>query len=269
MKKNKKIDLKILIFIPILTALTSLFYRENFLISTILFFGAPALYLAVRHKNALKKTCIFSLLFSVPLTFIFDYLIAKDQGWYIVNSIFPFRIFNIVVVEQFIWAFLWVFYIVIFYEYFLDKQQKRSIFSFFSTKNAVITKQMEYFALFIFALLLFFIFFAFFSPTYLRIDYSYLVLGTIFGIIPLSIFLFKFPNFFVRFSKATLYFIFLAFVIEYVGLKFNHWTFPGTHFIGMTNFFGFLIPYEEIMIYFVLSTPVVLSYYEFFDDDRR
>jgi hypothetical protein len=128
---------------------------------------------------------------------------------------------------------------------------------------------MEHFALFMFALLSFFIFFAYFSPTFLKIDYSYLALGTIFGIIPLSIFLFKFPNFSVRFSKATLYFLFLAFVIEYVGLKLNHWTFPGTHFIGMASFFGFLIPYEEIMIYFVLSTPAVLSYYEFFDDDRR
>lgn len=164
---------------------------------------------------------------------------------------------------------MWILYIVIFYEHFLDKQQKRSIFSFFSTKNEAITKPMEYFALFLFALLLFFIFFAFFSPTYLRVDYSYLALGTIFGIIPLSVFLFKFPNFSVRFSKATLYFIFLAFVIEYVGLKLNHWTFPGTHFVGMANFFGFLIPYEEIMIYFILSTPAILSYYEFFDDDRR
>lgn len=269
MKKNKKIDLAVLIFIPILTALVSLAYKENFLVSTILFFGAPSLYLALRHKNALKKTLLFSLLFSVPLTFIFDYLIAKDKGWHIVSTVFSFRIFNIVVVEQFIWAFLWIFYIVIFYEYFLDKQEKRSIFSFFSKTKAIITKPMEYFALLLFTLLLFFIFIAFFSPTYLKIDYSYLALGTIFGIIPLSIFLFKFPNFSVRFSKATLYFVFLAFIIEYVGLKLNQWTFPGNHFVGMVSFFGFAVPYEEILIYFILSTPAVLSYYEFFDDDRR
>ncbi len=268
-KKNKKIDLLILIFIPILTAFVLLFYRENFLISTILFFGTPSLYLAVRHKKALKKTFIFSLLFSVPLTFIFDYLIAKDKGWHIVSSILPFRIFGIVAFEQFIWAFLWVFYIVIFYEYFLDKQEKRSIFSFLFTKSETITRPMEYFALVLFTLLLFFTFFAFFCPTYLKIDYAYLVLGTIFGIIPLSIFLFKFPNFSVRFLKATFYFFFLALIIEYVGLKLNHWIFPGSNFIGVENFFGFMIPYEEIMIYFVLSTPIVLSYYEFFDDDRR
>jgi len=269
MKKNKKIDLLVLIFIPIFAASASLFYGVNFFVSTLLLFGVPSLYLAFRHKTALKKTFLFALLCSIPLTFMVEYLIVQDKCWYIVNSIFSFRIFDIIVIEQFVWGFLWIFYIVIFYEYFLDKQERRSIFSFFLKTNVAITKRMEYFALSLFTILLFFIFFAIFSPTFLKINYSYLALATILIIIPLSIFLFKFPNFIIRFSKITIYFFLLALVVEYVGLKLNHWIFPGTHYLGIMNFFGYSIPYEEALIYFVLSTPAVLSYYEFFDDDRR
>jgi len=269
MKKNKKIDLIILIFIPILTALISLCCQINFLVSTILFFGAPSLYLILRHKSALKKTFLFSLLFSIPSTFLFDYFIVKDGGWYITNTIFPARIFNVVAIEQFIWGFLWFFYVIMFYEYFLDKQEQKSIFSFFSKTNTIITKRMKYFSIFLFTILLFLILFIYCNHTLLTINYSYLVLGTIFLIIPLSIFLFLFPNFLVKFSLITIYFFFLAIIIEYVGLKLNHWTFPGTHVLGMTSFFGFLIPYEEVVLYFVLLTPALLSYYEFFDDDRQ
>jgi hypothetical protein len=269
MKKKKIIiDLFIVMVIPVLAATISLFFRANFLISTILFFGIPSLYLVYRG-GAFKKTFIFSLFFSTPLTFIFDYLIAKDNGWYIKNTIFSFRIFDLVVIEQFIWTFLWVFYIVLFYEYFFDKRNKKSIFSFFQKTNEIITLKMENFALLLFIILSFFIFLAFVDPILLTINYSYLILGVIFGIIPLSIFLFKFPNFIVRFSLVSFYFFILAAIIEYIGLRLSHWCFPGAHFLGMIRYFGFLIPYEEVILYFIFSTPIILSYYEFFDDDRR
>jgi hypothetical protein len=58
-------------------------------------------------------------------------------------------------------------------------------------------------------------------------------------------------------------------MVEYIGLKLGHWNFPGEHFIGFANFFGFVIPYEEILFYFILFAPGVLVYYEFFDDDCK
>lgn len=205
----------------------------------------------------------------IPFTFIFDYLIAKDQGWYIVNSVFPWRLFDIVVIEQFIWCFLYIYYIVMFYEYFLDKKEKKTIFHLFPKIKDVISPNMEYFSLFMFMALAFFVLFAYISPSTLQVDYAYLWVGTLLGIMPLSFFLFKFHNFLPRFCKIALYFLCLAILVEYVGLSLNHWAFPGSHFLGMTRFFGFFIPYEEVVMYFILSTPITLSYYEYFDDDRK
>lgn len=268
MKLNKKTDLIILIAITLLSALIAIFCKANFLLSTFLLFGLPCVYLVIRNKKALLKTFLFALLCSVPLTFIIEYLVAKDNGWQITNSMFSFRIFDLIALEQFLWGFFWFFYIVIFYEYFLDKPEKKTLLSFFS-KKLVITKRMEYFAMILFTALLLFISVVLISPSLIRINYAYLVLAIILVVIPLTLFLIKFPNFYTRFSKVTLYFFFVAIIVEYTGLRLDLWNFPGTHYIGTLNFFGHRIPYEEVLFFFVLSIPAALSYYEFLDDDQR
>ena len=72
-----------------------------------------------------------------------------------------------------------------------------------------------------------------------------------------------------RFIKVTAYFLVLALLVEYVGLRLDHWNFPGLHYIWKINYLGHHIPIEELLFYFILSTPGILSYYEFLDDDRR
>lgn len=272
MKKDQKIDLLVLILIPLLTASGLLLCRANFLVSTVFLFGIPSFYLFLKNKKVFKKVFLFSLICSIPVVLLFDYLIVKDNGWYIINTIFSFRLFNLVVIEQFLWGFCWFFYVVSFYEYFLNNQKHRSLLSFlpfFKKTDVLITKRMEYLAMFAFAGLLFFIFLVFFRPNFLTLNYAYLALSIVLVVIPLVIFLFKFPNFLTRFLWVAVYFSFLSIIIEYVGLKLNHWAFPGTHFLGMINFFGFRVPYEETIMYFVLFAPSALAYYEFFDDDRK
>lgn len=269
MKKSKQFDLLALIFIPIAVALFSIMFKTGFLLSTVLFFGIPSIYLSLKNKKAIKKSFLFSALFSIPFTLILDYLISVDDGWQIITTLFPIKLFGIVALEQFIWAFLWVFYIIMFYEYFLDKKEKKSILSLFKRNKSVITPKMKVFSKFIYLVLLIFSFLAIFYPSILVISYSYVILGTILGVIPLTMFLLYFPNFLDRFLKMTVYFLLVAILVEYVGLQLNHWDFPGDNFLGKLLFFGHLIPFEEVFIYFILSTGGVLSYYEFFEDDLR
>ena len=273
MDKKKFIDLALLLVIATLATLFSLFFRASFFVSTLLFFGFPSLYLSFKNRKAVKKSALFAFLISFPLTFIFDYLISVDRGWYIVGTLLNFRLFGIVAVEQFVWSFFWINYIILFYEYFLNRHKKKSFFyyllSLFKKKGGVVSKRMEFLSLFLFIVFLAFVSLVFINPLFLRIGYAYFWLGLVFGIIPLSIFLIKFPNFLLRFSKITAYFFVLAVIVEYVGLKLNHWTFPGNHYLGILNFFGFKIPFEEVFLYFLVSTPAILAYYEFFDDDRK
>lgn len=273
MKSNKTIDLVFLLVISIFAAVTSLLLKANFFISTLLFFGLPSLFISFKNKKAVKKSVVFAFLITVPFTFLFDYLITVDKGWHIVGSIFNFRIFGIVAIEQFVWTFLWAYQIIIFYEYFLDQHKQTAlstlILKLFNRKKELVSKRMELFSLILFISLLVFILLVFVNPSSLKINYAYFWLGLIFGIIPLSVFLIKFPNLWLKFIKITAYFFILAVIAEFVGLKLNHWIFPGNHYLGMIGFFGYRIPLEEFFLYFLISTPALLSYYEFLDDDRK
>ena len=101
------------------------------------------------------------------------------------------------------------------------------------------------------------------------IPYAYVILGVTVGLVPLLLFLRHFPHFYLRFLLITLYFIFVSILVEYAGLELNQWTFPGSHYLWQFNFFGYRIPVEEFIFYFVLSTPAFLAYYEYLDDDRK
>lgn len=273
MKQNKKIDLVILILLPILTVLISLAFKTNFLISTLLFFGLPSIWLSFRHKGAIKKSFLFSILFTVPLVFIVDYIMVVSKGWYIIDTVFSFRLFKLIALEQFIWGILFCYFLIMFYEYFLDRPEKKSIFEFLKLtrpkSKGAINKAMEDLSWFLFLCLLIFFIILTIEPQILKIHFPYLILGTIIILIPLTLFLFKFPNFWLRFIKATLYFAYLAVIVEFIGIKLHHWIFPGTEFLGLIPFFGFIIPFEEYFFYFTLGAAGFLAYYEFFDDDRK
>jgi hypothetical protein len=102
-----------------------------------------------------------------------------------------------------------------------------------------------------------------------QIPYFYLIFGIIFAIIPIALVLLDFPNLFVKFAKITVYFSFSSFLWEIVALRLHQWTFPGTSFIGWLEIFNVRFPFEEFLIWIVLGAAGILSWYEFFDDDRK
>ncbi len=256
----KIIDLAILTTFSLFISLVSLSLKFNFLTYTLLLFGIPAIYLMFRNQNQVKKVTIFSVIISLPFTLILDYLVSKDKGWHIVSSVFSTRLFDIVVFEQFAWGFIFTLYATLFYEHFLDKKVK---------KNPIITRRMRSFAVVLFAFLGLFIYAVINYSQLIFLPYAYIVTGTTIGIIPLISFLLHYPKLRKRFLEGVLYFSFITFINEVVSLKLNHWIFPGDNFIGKTILFGFTVPYEEVIFYIILFTPILFTYYEFLDDDRK
>ncbi|TRZ42339.1 hypothetical protein D4S03_12380 [bacterium] len=257
-----RIDLFVMFALPLFSFILALVFHTNFLISTILFFGLPSIYLSVRNSRVILKTSIFAFLFSVPLTFILDYLLVRDSAWYIVRSAFPFRLFEAIAVDQFFWGFLCIYFIISMYEYFFDR---RSAFP----KERLVSKPTL-----IFGLIASFIAFMMIGMILVKasipvIPYAYAFFGVTIVIIPLILFLWHFPHFYMRFIKITIYFFLLSILVEYVGLSLHHWIFPGFHYIWKIDYLGFSIPIEEFIFYFILSTPGLLAYYEYLDDDRK
>ena len=107
------------------------------------------------------------------------------------------------------------------------------------------------------------------KPELLIIPYFYFVGGVVLVLIPVISVLFKFPNLIVKFSKMGAYFFYSSIIYEITALKLGLWDFPGDQFIGWVSIFGTVFPFEELFFWIILGVLSVLSYYEFFDDDRK
>jgi hypothetical protein len=254
----KKLDILLLILFPILSVATSLIFKVNFLISILLFFGLPSIWLSYRTPSQVKKTGLFSLILSIPLGIFIDYIATTDHSWFVPTTIFPLRLFGVVPIEDLIWGFFLIYSIVIFYEHFLDKG-----------KHELVDRKMKYLIWPLVVLMLVFFTILFTKPDLLVIPYAYFWLGAIFFILPSITFLSFFPRLLSKYVKTASYFFLLSLLFELTGLQLNQWIFPGSHFIGWVELFGYRFPFEEFFFWFVMGAIGVLSYYEFFDCDRK
>ncbi len=255
-KEMKKLDIILLVMFPIISVIISLAIKANFLTSTLLFFGLPAIWLSYRTKEMIKKTALFSLIFSIPFTIVVDYIAVLDRSWFVPNSLF--RLFGMIPIEDFVLGFILVYSIIIFYEHFLNK-----------SKHNLIDKRMKYFVLPGISILAVFFIFLFSKPELLMIKYAYFWLGLIFLILPIITFLSFFPKLASKYVKTGVYFFVLTFLFELTGLHLGQWTFPGTNFIGYIEILSYKFPFEEFFYWMILLAVGILSYYEFFDDDRK
>ncbi|KKS44091.1 hypothetical protein A2567_01245 [Candidatus Azambacteria bacterium RIFOXYD1_FULL_42_11] len=254
----KKLDIILLGTLPIAAAIVSLIFKTNLLVSTMLFFGLPSAWLSYRTKSAIKKTAIFAAIFSILMTPMLDY-VAVVNGVWVVSTVFPVKLFGTTPAEQFIWGFFFVYFLVIFYEHFFDK-----------SKNEKINPRLKNFVIVFTILSLSFLFVVFINPNIIQIEYAYFWIAFIFGFIELILFLLVYPGLLSKFFKTTIYFFSLAVLVEFTGLKLNHWFFPkNTKFIGWVGLFGLKFPFEEFLFYFVMLAAMILTYYEFFVDDRK
>ncbi len=258
LKKEIRRD-KVLIFIwPIIASIISFLVKANYFVSIILFFGLPSVYLSFRDKGLIKKSILFSGLFGVPFAIIINYIAILSRTWW-TPTIFPFKLFGIISIDDFLWVFLYVYFIVMYYEYFLEHKFKDKLY-------------YPYFKYLIIGILTLFLIFSiviFINPHLLNINYYYLKMGIIAMALPIIMVLLKFPNLFTKFFKAGAYFFYLSFIYEVTALRLKLWDFPANSFIGFVNIFGVQFPFEEFFFWIMLGAIAILSYYEFFDDDKK
>lgn len=258
--KNKKPkfhsqDLMVLITVPLASAFLVWFFGLNFLTATLLFFGLPSVYLARRNPAAAPRCLFFSLTF-LFIGLLGDTYAAKDHSWY-VPTVFPFRVFGLVPIEDLIWFFLTSYMILSFYELFFDHLKHKTLGRRMPLLFGLITAA----AATMLALLLV-------AGRIGTISYFYFKSCVVLAIIPLATFLYEFPRFVAVFLKMTVYFMSLFFITEIVGLHNGHWSFPSQHYIGKLSLGTHSIPFEEIFFYIIMFSSVTVAYFEMFDDNR-
>lgn len=252
----RKLDILLLIFFPILATVLSIVFNTSYLVSELLFFGIPSLYLSYRTQKAILHSVIFSLPALVVGTLIVDHMAILNNAWH-TTTLFPFRFFNTVPIDDLIGGFLIFYSVVIFYEHFFDKG-----------KHKLVDSRMKYFVYLAVPSFTIFLLLVFTNSGLLKMDYLYLKGGIIGLLIPSIAFLFEFPKYISKFLKTAPYFFYLGLLDELTGLHLNQWSFPGKDFIGWVTIFNYRFPYEEFFFWLVISAISTLCFFEFFDDDR-
>jgi hypothetical protein len=259
MDKNKKIDLIVLLFYPIIGAILSHLLKINAFGSIIIFLGLPSLYLTARCPEHSKKSIIFSVISSVPMIIMIDYIAHLTGQWAFPNSILQYRLFQFVSIEAIIWAVLNLYFVVMFYEHFLHHHITKRLWH----------PHMKYLAAIILFLFALFVAVYNFVPGLLKIPFFYLWMGIILFLIPLTLQFFMYPRFISKFFEAAAYFFYFTLIYEITALQLGWWDFPGKQFIGWVSFSNIRFPLEELVFWILLFSMAILTHYEFFDENEK
>jgi len=262
---TKRHDLPIVVCFEIFAALVTVRAAPKLVVSAFLFFALPALYLHVRSRFSFNYTKIIAAVLSLGVSLsALDFAMSSNQGWtlppeqmLVVPGMFGFWSF-----DNTIWALFYVFFLVSFYEYFLDDERSRILSTDFS--------RFVWLPISVTALVFFL---GFCTPplTHPIIPYAYLSLVTIPVLFPLAVLIYRKKNLLTLLGKFTLANAFIAvvnLVHELTALSAHQWYFAG-EYIGQVAIFGIAFPIEEFVLYVLLSGYAFLAYYELYVDDGR
>ena len=101
-----------------------------------------------------------------------------------------------------------MYFVAMFYEVFLEKESTKKLYN----------PKMKYWFIFLLFFFSIFLFLYVLKPAGLEINYFYLKFGIATAIIPVLLFLFKFPNLLAKFLKTGIYFLYLSLIYEVTAL---------------------------------------------------
>ena len=229
------------------------FFRPVYLVSLLVVLGVPAVINFIWLKRSRLKIFLFSILttilFAPPVE-----LAARLTNTWDVQSILP-RLFGVVPLEDLLAAFLNFFWVLSFYEYFVDKDSGRKI----SSRFRIIILG--------YCLLAAIIFTGFFVDRNL-VSLNYHSLSVLILFVPGIIIFSLMPAILSKTWLPTVFFALTFFIYEITSLLIGSWWWPGKYLLPL-NIFGHVFPLDDMVIWIILSTPVLIGGYEFFVDDGK
>jgi len=237
---------------PFIAFFISIALKTNFITTIFLFLAIPSIYVTIKGKNDVKKSLVFALLVGISAVLLIDPIAETAMIWGI-STIFP-KLFGIIPLEQFVWGILFCYFIVQAYEVKFDKNDHK-----------VLHERFKYFFLVAFLAFLAEVYYLIMRPNW---EYIYILGGSILFLLPITSLLIVHLNFRKKFFKSSFYTAYLFLFFELAALINGNWFFPGKY-IASILIMNHAFPLEEFIFFVLLGNAGVLTFYEFFDDDRK
>ncbi len=253
MTRRHKIKLILLLVYVFLAVVLVYFFRPIYLFSILLVLLPPAMVNFLWLKQARFKIIAFTaattLLFAPPVE-----LAARLANAWDVQSLLP-RLFGWAPLENLIFAGLNFFWVLSFYEYFVNGDKAVSSFPRFKWLLGLYA---------LFSAVFYLIFFL--QPAWAALSYFNLSLLILF--IPGVIIFSCQPALLKKVWLPTLFFALVFFIYEAVSLVIGSWWWPGEYLWPVT-LFGHRFPLDDVIIWYFISTPVLIGGYDFFMNDKE
>jgi hypothetical protein len=254
MNKNKFRKICFLGIYLIIALILVLIFKPIYIVSIIIVLAIPA----IINFSWLKKSRWPVLLFSVLSGLLFAppvELMARILNVWDVQSIF-YRPLGLIPIENMVFAFLNFFWALSFYKYFTDDDN-----------SSIINKRFKYLIglYLVFDILIFGLYF--YNPA--LVGANYFLIALIILVIPGTLLFFRNTRLLKKTITTTIFFAILFFAYELVSLEIGSWFWPGNNYWLSLRIFGQNMPLDDIIIWYFMSTPVLIAGYEFFVDDNK
>jgi len=253
MNKSKTVAVFFLLGYIIISSLAVLLMKPVYFISILIVILPPSLLNFFWLKNSKKKIFIFSALATL-LFFPAVELSARVTNLWDVQSLF-YRPFGFIPLENMLFAFLNFLWGLSFYEYFVDKDGKDPV----SPNTRYLVLLFIVFSAVVFGGFLF-------NPESIKM--SYLALSVPILLVPSLIIFGKNPQLLKKTVLPTVFFAVVILIYEMASISIGSWWFPGEYFYTFT-INGKIFPIDDIIVWYLLSTPALIGGYEFFWDDYK
>jgi hypothetical protein len=251
MKLNKKI--LFLLGYVILAGLLVFIFKPTYLISIILVLVPPSFINFYWLKKSKAKVLVFSLVTGVIIAPAIELCARLGNVWDVQSVIV--RPLGLIPIENMLFAFLNFLWVLSFYEYFVDRDYNKKISLKFKTLVTI----------YVFgATVIYTIFFI--NKDIVTLNYFTIFLPLL--VIPAILIFFNKPSLIKKVILPTLFFTIIFFYYEIISLIIGSWWWPG-QYIFNTSFLGKTFPLDDIIIWYFLSTTVLIGGYEFFTDDWK
>ena len=243
--------------IPFISFVLVWLLNPGYLMSIFLFYLLPGIFIGIFFSKKIPwaKIFVFSTIISIPFVVIVDYIGTISQIWIVPRdeSLFPFRIFHILPIEDYFWLLSAVIFILCYHYVIVPPTNKEKV----NDLNSLRLVGGSVLALLIFILLYIF------WPQFLvwQGSYSYLLLGLIFFLLPGLLISIKYRLLHTQ-IKLIPFFLLTTFLFEIIATHYGYWVFTGSYLLHPFSLGGFgFVPLEELFFVGVAGPIACVSLY--------